>query len=1061
MSDNQDFFILRWARFFVTRYRISMLIIAAIIIAGSWGVITNQRQDFPEVPINIVFVGATYPGAAPGDVEQEIIIPIEQTARAYNEVDYVQSRAQNSFGGVEIFLKDVGDLAAVSTRLDNDITKLNLPQAAEINIQTVDAAGPAIAFGLVGENGVTVNDLLQYAGTVQSRLEKAADGIKEIEISPANEFEIQITLDGEAVAQNSLSYDQIKNTIQSQLASLPGGTVRTNTGQQKSITILAPIGTLDDFKSIQIGPVTLGTIATIERVPTDSEQIHYVGYRAKTNEPRAREAVYLLIYKTPDGDIINISDALTAETEAIESSDLLPDNMHIVVGYTLAPYIEDQISSLLNNGFIGLAIILVVLLFFINFRAAIVVTLAIPIVFLIGLFAIKVAGFSLNILTLFAMILTLGILVDNAIVIAEGMTHELERGATRRQAALRAIKKYGPAITAATATTIVVFIPFASLGGIMGDFLKYIPYTIMIIIAASFFVALSIIPLAGRWIMKQQTYQQRKQSGLPNWQKLLIIPLIVRMGQDGIDAIGQRYQQMMSRLLGSLRLKLLVMSVVTILLAVSFVYFAPQLAFEQMPTKDSANLQVSVDFPAGMPSAEKKEVFQIAQDELIALPYFESFYTFESTIYATFTEPRDRTEETTIFDIQKIYENKLANVRNQFSDEVVITPRAVSYGPPQDQYAIVVNFLGNNKQNLVNAADDLEQFLQNKEGVSEIKNGPREALVPAVTVNLQQDELARATVNPLVAAGMVNAIFAEETVGSIVLGDREISDDVTVTFDQATTDSVNDLRQLTIPTLNQGLTTLDQIALIEEVEEPVTTRRLRGQRVATVSVALAEGAHSEPLTTEIKNYLTPDKLVSLGLNKDGVKYGGEFAALDSDYEDLQIVFLLAILAVYLILVYQFYSYMQPALILFAVPLSLIGVFPGLLLVNSSLNMVSGLGIIALVGIVVNDAIVMITTFNRYRAEHPDESFNSILVRTGHNRFKPIFSTSITTIGGILPLTIADPFWTGLGTSIVAGLIFSTVGTLIAIPTLYSVACSAWSKIRRRRVCDTIPADRAQ
>lgn len=243
---------------------------------------------------------------------------------------------------------------------------------------------------------------------------------------------------------------------------------------------------------------------------------------------------------------------------------------------------------------------------------------------------------------------------------------------------------------------------------------------------------------------------------------------------------------------------------------------------------------------------------------------------------------------------------------------------------------------------------------------------------------------------------------------------------------------------------------LSDVSDITQVEKPNSIKRLENKRVATVSVELKENADQAALDAEIKDYLTEDKLVALGLEKDGVTYGGEFSAFESDYSSLQIVFLLAMLAVYLILVYQFNSYFQPALIMFAVPLALIGVFPGLLLIGSSLNMISGLGVIALVGIVVNDAIVFISTFNRYKEEHPDDNMYQRLVRTGYTRFKPIFSTSITTIGGILPLTLTDPFWTGLGTSVISGLIFSTIGTLIAIPVLYSIFCSVRYKFSRKK-----------
>jgi len=485
-------------------------------------------------------------------------------------------------------------------------------------------------------------------------------------------------------------------------------------------------------------------------------------------------------------------------------------------------------------------------------------------------------------------------------------------------------------------------------------------------------------------------------------------------------------------------------------MAVSFGYFAPRLEFEQFPSKDGDNIQVDVSFPAGTPFKEKKEVFVKVQDKLVQLPHFQSFYTFGNIIWATFTQPIDREDNMTIFEIEEQYDQKLDEVRAEISEDIVITPQASSYGPPLDQFDIVVNFLGTDKEALTKAVDDLELFLQNKEGIEEIQNGPRQLLVPAIEVNLNQDKLAKKGVNSLAAASTINAIFAPQNIGSMIIREDGLSDEVIINFSTESTDSVDDLKNLLVPSNTGGLVKLSEVADIDQVENPVSTRRLKNKRVATVSLALTEGTDRAAFDKEIKDYLSEEKLLSLGLPKDGVSYGGEFSAFETDFSNLQIVFVLAILAVYLILVWQFYSYMQPALIMVAIPLALIGVFPGLLLVGSTLNMISGLGVIALIGIVVNDAIVLIATYNRYKEEHPEDNTLERLVRAGHTRFKPIFSTSITTIGGILPLTILDPFWTGLGTSIIAGLVFSTIGTLIAMPMLYSIIVSAYKKIARRK-----------
>lgn len=1053
---HNESFLVRWSRFFITRYRVSILILVAILIAGLWGASNNQRQDFPSIPINFLYVTSVYPGASPADVEREVLIPLEQAATAIEGVDYVRSTAGNSFGSLEVFIESGNFTDTVASTLTDEIGKLGLPTTVESEVQTVEAAGPAVAFGIVGKNGQDTSELLQYADIIRSRLETASPEIRSVEVSPTNEYEVQITLDGEKLTQNNLSYDLVKGAIQSQIVSLPGGSVDTSEGRKESITVNAPIKSLGDIEKIQLGRVQLSDVATIIRAPKDSEQAHFVGY-VKDGEPFAKESVYLLVSKKSDGDVVRISQATHEEINNIKKAGIIPDDIDIVTGYDISPYVSDQIDSLLNNGLFGLGLILVVLLFFINLRTALVVALIIPTAFLVTLFVLVAINYSLNILTLFAMILTLGILVDNAIVIAEGMVHELEKGVTKKEAALTSVKKLGPAVTAATLTTIVVFIPFASIGGIMGDFLKYIPYTIMIVLAVSYLLAISITPLLGWWILKEQTYEDRRKAVIKKWEKILLIPAFIHKGQNIIDWLSRGYRAMMRTIYPSRWRKLVVIVVTIVLLGISFGYFAPMLEFEQFPSKDGSNIQVDLTFPAGTPFEIKKEAFLKVQNEIIELPYFHTFYTFGNTVFATFVDPVDRTDDMTIFDIENQLTQRIDTIQEDIGDDIDVIGKAVSYGPPADAYDITVEFLGNNSDSLTNAVDDLESFVSEKEGIKEIYHGPRESLVSSIDVNLNQDKLAQNGVNSLVAAGTINAIFTPQNIGTIVVREDGVSDEVVINFSEQSTDSVDDLRTLFIPSATRGVVQLTDVSDVNQVENPVSIRRLKGNRVATFSLALEEDTDRAILDKEIRDYLTEDKLTSFGLPKDGISYGGEFAAFESDYSRLQIVFLLAMLAVYLILVYQFNSYFQPALILFAVPLALIGVFPGLFTVGSTLNMISGLGVIALVGIVVNDAIVFIATFNRYKIEYPDEGMSERLVRSGYTRFKPIFSTSITTIGGILPLTIYDPFWTGLGTAIIAGLIFSTLGTLIVIPVLYSMWCSVGSWLKNKLSRNKVPS----
>jgi len=1030
-------YLKKWSHFFIKKYRTTWIIILAILIAGAWGLFNNQRQDFPTIPANFIIVTATYPGASASDVEKEVVIPIETVIEGVEGVKDIRSSANNNFASVFTEMEDFNDLEGKAEQISKDLTNAGLPTETETNVEVVDATGPQIALGIVGTNGETTDELLKNAANIQSKIESSSSEIKKVEISPENKFDITIFLSSSELQKYGLTYEMIKGSIQSDITSLPGGSITTDDGRSEAININAPVSSLEDVENITVGPLKLKDLATIERAPKDDEEIHFGGY-IKDGKPQWKEAVYLMVYKKDDGDIIRISEAVDEAIQEIRDDSMVPENIEVVSLYDTAPFVDDMINSLVNNGLLGLILILVVLLFFINLRTGILVAIIIPLALLITLFVMQLLGFTLNVLTIFSIILTFGILVDNAIVIAEGITHELDRGKKKIVAILSSMKRLGPAITAATATTVVVFIPFASIGGIMGEFMKYIPYTIIIMLITSYVLAITITPFLAKYILKEETMKDRFAREIPKWQKYLVLPVIVRLGQKGIDNLQGLYVKLMQKIFRSRWQRITTVVASIVLLIASFAVFGSRLEFEQFPSDDSTFMMVNIEFPTGTPLEEKIDVFSRVQDEAITLPHFTNFYTFEGTLFVSFLDPIYREDGKTIFDINDEFNEKLEGVQSEISEDITITASSASYGPPEAGYDVTVEFVDSDLGDLEIAANDFAAFLESQDKVEEVYNGPLEQQVKALSVKLDQDKLASRGVNSIVAAGTINSVFSEADIGSIVTRDDGISDNVKVGFDEDSTNEVSDVEQLLVPTLTGSVVPLEKVAEIQEESNLFSISRLNQKRSAEVSVKLEEGEDPMAFEQTVRDYLTEDKLVELGLEEDGAVYGGFAVSSDEDYQNLQIVFLLAILLVYIILIFQFNSFGQPLLILMTIPIAMIGVFPGLVLVGSTLNMISGLGVIALVGIVVNDAIVLITTYNRYRKGFPEETKYQVLTRTGRNRFKPILSTSITTMLGILPLTIRDPFWTGLGTSIIAGLVFSTIGTLVVLPVLYSM-----------------------
>lgn len=1031
-------FLSRWAQFFVTRYKTTILLVAAIIIIGVWGTLNNQRQDFPAIPSNYVMVQGIYPGASASDVETKLVVPLEQAVSEIKEVSTIRSTASDSVGVLFLEMDSNADMDTLVSDIDKLVSQAELPADAETSVQLYDVVGPTFVYAITSDE-VDQKTLLENVNLVQDRLLKSSSDILKVEVTPNNEFEVRVQYRQTELENNGLTGQEVTAALQSALIALPGGTITNTESGNTSISIDPAVTNLDALRAIEIKGTRLDELADISRDPAERDKITLAGYLDESGNPVSRESVYLFVYKKDDGDVIRMSEALRTEAEQINQDQVLPEAISLQLLYDNSSYVEKQISDLLYNGFLGLLLILGVLMVFINLRTGIVVALIIPLAFLGTLGILYAIGFSINILTLFGLLLVLGIIVDNAIVIAEAVTHGMEKGQPKAEAIKQAMQDLGPAVTTATLTTVVVFIPFASIGGIIGEFLKYIPYTIIITLVMSYFLAITITPVLSQLIMREPKKKKHDYNPV-NW-------------------LERKYELLIGIIYKNFWSKLATVGIALGFMVVSFAVYAPKLVVQQFPTDDGNALSLQFDFPTSALTAEKNDAIARVMDEAVKTSYFKSYYLYEGQVFFVVEEPANRTDDRTITDLHTELETNITDVRTALEDKginITITP--LSNGPPEDAFDVTVELRGDSQAALISAGTELATALSTEPGVTEVYNSAVEEQITTLQVTLDDTRLADNNIDPLIANSIINSVFSETRIGTILSTANTTGDgnslpktiEVLVSYSAESKDSIQDLRELTIGVggFPPRLVEVSDIADVSEVTGLQSIQRLNQMKTVTVKATVSEDVTAADIEAVAK-----EKLVGIAetyeLNPDDAVYGGVAAANNENYSNLVLVFIIAMIAVYLILVHQFNSFIEPGLIMFTVPLALIGVFPGLFYINSSLNMISGLGVIALVGIVVNDAIVFIDYYNRLRKNKPDWDLVQVIVETGRARFKPILSTSITTIFGILPLAITDPFWRGLGTSLVTGLICSTIGTLIVFPILLYANDKFWHFVRRK------------
>ncbi len=900
----------------------------------------------------------------------------------------------------------------------------------------------------------SMSELIELAPKVADYLEGESDEIKEASVMPDSSFQIEIKLDAEKLNDEGLTLQAVKTALENNLTILPGGNI-TQDDITKQISINKTITTLDDIKTLTINSnTTLEEVANINRVNTASEEeITMAAYLDDKGKPTfSDEAVYLMVMKKDDGDVIRLREDMDTALAGIYDKNIIPKDVKVNLTYDTSSYVSDSINSLVENGLIGLLAIVLVFLFFIDFRTGIVVSLIIPLAFFITFFVLKQIGYTLNILVLFSLILTLGILVDNAIVIAEGILHRIQyEGKKRLEASIEAIRDLGPAVTAATATTIVVFIPFAMLGGFMGEILKYIPITVIIMLIVSYFLAISITPLLARFILKQETAAEKKKKKRPAWN-------IIYHAQRSIDGLVGIYDKVMTYIHPRRWMKALVILLVIIGLGFSFYLPASEkISTSQFPVTDSEQFSVTIEYPKGVDLETEKEITSKILQEVIEVPYFEGSLVWMDQIMVLITEPAKRSDDpdTTVYTIVADLEEEVEIIKAGAPEGTKISVGAQSYGPPGSEFDLILEVKSDNDEILTNTLNEVDKFIKNSDyQVKTIENELTDNLVPSIEINFDQEKIEDYGITPLTTSAIINSVFSDSKIGKITLREDGIQDDIIISYDQESTNSIEDLEEILVPQAAGFPVELSEIAEIKSVNKAESIQYINGERSVSYKVALdapekERSKLSAELQADLEKYFDDSKLAALELNDESLSFGGFAAELESDFENLIIVFIIAVIAVLIILIFQFNSYTQPILIMVAVPVALIGVFPGLYLVGSSIDMISGLGIIALVGIVVNDAIVFVDYYNRTRRLNPKWTLSKSLIYTGKVRLKPILSTSITTIAGILPLTIVDVFWRGLGTALVSGLIFATLGNLIVLPILISFIDCFAGKCKRK------------
>lgn len=1038
----------KFAKFFIKNYQISIILIILILAGGALGLLNLPKEGMPRVDVPYAGVTTIYPGATPQDVEEKITNPLEAAIKGLDNIKTTESSSQEGFSSVVVTFEAGADIGKSIDSLRQNIENASdkLPEDAENPVVTkFDATGVSIIANVVGPYDNI--KLTENAKIIKKELERI-QGVKEVNILGGAERKINIKLDFDKLNKFQISYQEVLGAIQGNNINLPGGTF-SEKDKEFPIQIDARIKQTKDLEEIIIGTkgqniIKLSDIAAIEDTYESSERIPRTGY-IKDGELISNESISISIGTVKNSNLIQISDDIQAKLAQLEEEELDEDISTILV-YDEADEARQQIGDLVRSAWQGLIVIFIVLFIFISLRSSLVIALSIPLSLLFVFLVFTFTDLTLNTVTLFSMILTLGILVDTTIVIVEGIQHNLQQGLNKKDAAVKSVSDVGGPIITATVTTILVFIPIAMMGGVTGEFIKFIPYTVITVLSGALLIALTIIPFLGKTFLKLSRRQENKieQEGTAEWK------------------IIKRYINRLRNIINSRFKKIIVLIAVIVLLFASLSLPATEkVKIDLWPQESDMDFfQIAVEYPKNTSDEVKDEIIKQVGDDIEEL-YRENNEISEILVsYAPFSLyggpfALGLNQDTMIVKLTDMRKRKLSSsdviekLSGKFAqiEGAEIEASNFSMGPPASEFPIEVQITNKDLELAKEAALDLTSYLRSLEDVEKVKDGVDDEKAPQIQILLDQNKLNKLGIPAIQAAQVVRNIYQPEKVSELYDSKSNTNTDIYLDT-QDTINKVDKLKDILVASSPQGPIKLGDIAEVNKVEELKKIDHYEGERYIEVKASLKENIDATIINNKINEYLNDDKLSELGLEKDAITFRGEFEEEEDAFNDFTEAFVMAMILIFMVLVFQFKSFIQPFIIMLAIPLSMIGVFFGLYITGNPVSFLGMLGIIALAGIVVNDSIVLIDRFNKLRQE--GKSLKEAVVEGTRLRTRPVLSTSITTIGGILPLTIAISFWKPLGVAMISGLIASTILTLLVTPIIYYSFTSLTNKIFKRK-----------
>jgi len=1019
---------------FSVQRKVTTAMLAMILVVLGFIALTELGLDlFPDIEFPTISVITTYQGASPEDIENTITKPLEQVINTIGGVKKVNSTTSE---GVSLILVEFEwgtnlDFAAQDIRDQIGLYKAYLPQDASdtLVVKFSLAQIPIIFYGITSERMPTYELQQLIKDEVGPRLDRV-EGVASAQVFSTDIREILVDINKAALESLGLSLDQILLALRMENMNLPAGRI-VERHFEFLLRSLGEFKSVDDVRNAVVGSSQSGEpiyVRDVAEVKDTMKEARYLG------RVQGQKAVFLVLNKRSGANtVITTRDAKKELAKIIET---LPPDIKFHAIFDQSDMILRVVKRTVNNALIGgILAILFILIFVQNWRPTITIALAIPLSIITTFIAFYLAGYTLNLLTLGGLALGIGMLVDNAIVVIENTFRHIEEGKERNEAAKVGASEVGMAITASTLTTIAVFFPMVFAHGITGRLTRGLALAIAFSLIASLFVALTIVPLVASLLFKVSARQKK-----------------ARQNNEGVSRLVGRFDKARGLYRNSLRWALERRRLVlggTIGLFLLSLAIIPFLGTEFMPSMDRSMFMLSVKMPVGTTIEETNRVVEMVEKLMVQEP------SIKITTAQVGSQAEDSPADAAggfgiegthqgILWVGLVDRNKrkltdtqiLERIRGRLPKLRDVKFEALDMGQMMmggASSAVEIKIFGKELDQLKELADNLVERIKNVEGLRDVTHSLAKGK-PEYHISINREQASRLG---LMVSQVANAVQTA-TLGRVATQYREESEeiDIRVRFDEKFRDTLDAIRNIPIVTPLKTMARLDQVASISRSEGPIKITRENQARVVTVSANIT-GRDLGSVVRDIKKRMAD---VQKGLPSGYfLEIGGQYEQMTDAFKIMAAAFALATLLVYMIMASQFESFLHPFIIMFTIPLAVIGVILALLVSGQPISLPALIGVIILAGIAVNNAIVMIDYINQLKRRGIEKG--EAILQGCVTRLRPVLITALTTIAGMLPMAIStsegSEMRAPMAITVVGGLIATTFLTLFIIPIIYS------------------------